>query len=101
MAANQNITSMKSKISILLPLFFFGLFTLHAQNPVPGTTQSQKMAIVGATLHLGNGEVIENGQVLFANGKIEQVGPTTQEAQVATKRLMPVESTYIPALLLC
>ncbi|MEL6274272.1 MAG: amidohydrolase family protein, partial [Bacteroidota bacterium] len=52
---------------------------LIAQNPVPNPPQSQKMAIVGATLHLGNGEVIENGQVLFSDGKIESVSNTSTD----------------------
>jgi len=70
---------MKSRINILLSLLLLGFCTLNGQNPIPGSAQNQKKAIVGATLHLGNGEVIENGQVLFTDGKIEDVGPATGE----------------------
>lgn len=32
------------------------------------------MALTGATIHVGNGTVIENGTVLFKDGKLERVG---------------------------
>ena len=39
---------------------------------------AQKMTtiIIGATIHVGNGEIIENGVVVLSNGKIETVGKT-------------------------
>lgn len=47
---------------------------LLAQNPVPAAEQSQPIAITGATAHLGNGQVIENAVITFADGKITSVG---------------------------
>ena len=38
------------------------------QTPAP--KQSKTVAIVGATAHLGNGEVIQNSTILFTDGKI-------------------------------
>lgn len=48
------------------------------QTPAP--KQSQAISIVGATAHIGNGQVIENATVVFENGKIVRVGAsaTTQ-----------------------
>jgi len=63
---------------LLLPLLLSGAGALNAQNPVPAPSQSKKIAVVGGTIHLGNGEVIENGQVLFAAGKIESVSGLTR-----------------------
>src|SRR3546814_4007075 len=41
---------------------------------IPAPPQEQPVLITGATIHIGNGEVIEQGAVLFRNGKIVAVG---------------------------
>lgn len=43
-------------------------------NIYPAPKQSQKTAITNATVHVGNGAVIENGTVVFDNGKITYAG---------------------------
>ena len=48
---------------------------LVAQPFLPGEEQSGPVAVVGATAHLGNGEVVEDAVVAFANGKLTYVGP--------------------------
>ncbi|SFR31458.1 Imidazolonepropionase [Robiginitalea myxolifaciens] len=57
---------------------FFGIallagWTLSAQQ-TPAGPQSETISITGATLHIGNGEVIENGTVVFSDGKITAIG---------------------------
>lgn len=42
--------------------------------PVPGKAQSQPLSLTNATIHIGNGTIIENGTVIFENGKITSVG---------------------------
>lgn len=42
-------------------------------NPAPATAQTTPIAITGATVHVGNGTVIENATVLFRDGEIENV----------------------------
>lgn len=74
---------MKSSYTgLLATLFFFCLAVpaLWAQNPVPGAPQAEKIAIINATIHVGNGQVIENGQILFSAGKIESVAGPTKRA---------------------
>lgn len=66
------------QLLLALCLIFFS--ALFAQNPVPGPEQSEKIAILNATVHIGNGQVIERGQVLFSNGKIESVSGPTKRA---------------------
>ncbi len=61
---------MKIKIlltAILCSTFFYGQQT-------PANPQTQALTIEGATAHLGNGEVIENSLIMFADGKITHVG---------------------------
>ncbi len=61
----------------ILTLLFAFTFTASgfAQATIsPAKSQTKKIVIVGATLHVGNGEVIENGYVAFDKGKITAVG---------------------------
>ncbi len=82
---------MNSKIKF--PLAF--LFTLlvgtcvFAQNPIPARAQQAPMAVLGATVHVGNGTVIEDATILVSNGRIERIGaglavPTGYETVDAT-----------------
>ncbi|RRO16478.1 amidohydrolase family protein [Flavobacteriaceae bacterium 14752] len=50
----------------------FTILNLSAQQ-TPAPEQSQPISIVGATAHIGNGEVVENAIVVFESGKITQV----------------------------
>lgn len=50
---------------------------LNAQETVyPAPVQSQTIVLTHATIHVGNGQVINDGMLVFANGKISSVGPT-------------------------
>ena len=46
---------------------------IYAQQ-TPAGIQTEPVSIEGATLHLGNGEVIENGLIMFSEGKLTFVG---------------------------
>jgi len=46
-----------------------------AQVPAPAAKQSKPILLKGATLHVGNGTVVENSAVGFDNGKITYAGP--------------------------
>ncbi|GAB3697091.1 amidohydrolase [Spirosoma flavus] len=47
--------------------------TSVAQNPAPGGAQTRTIALMGGTVHIGNGQVIPNGVVIFNNGIITNV----------------------------
>ncbi len=51
------------------------VFSIQAQNPSPVGKQTEEFLIKNATIHVGNGKVLENSSVLVENGKITQVGP--------------------------
>src|SRR5687768_14866672 len=60
---------------------FLSIFTLgflagaSAQETVyPAPKQSAPVVVRGATVHVGNGQVIENGTVVMVDGKITAVG---------------------------
>lgn len=74
-------------------IIFFSLFLAltgksNAQQ-VPGEVQTEPVTIVGATAHIGNGEVIENSLIIFENGKITTVAPVS-----STKRSYPGKVIY-------
>ncbi|HEY4322692.1 MAG TPA: amidohydrolase family protein [Mucilaginibacter sp.] len=43
-------------------------------NIVPAKAQSKPVVITGATIHVGNGQVINNGYIAFDKGKITGIG---------------------------
>ncbi|SFQ53306.1 amidohydrolase family protein [Parafilimonas terrae] len=43
-------------------------------NVLPAPAQTQAIALMHATIHIGNGQVIEDGTIVFAKGKITGVG---------------------------
>ena len=47
--------------------------TISNAQQTPGNQQSNSIAIIGATAHIGNGKVIENSIVIFKNGIIQNI----------------------------
>ncbi|MDF2189422.1 amidohydrolase family protein [Paraflavitalea sp. CAU 1676] len=70
-----------------------------AQETVyPAPAQTQTIALTNATVHVGNGQVIENGMVVFSKGKIIDVKPT---AVVADAKVIDCKGKHIyPGLIL-
>jgi imidazolonepropionase-like amidohydrolase len=60
---------MKTNIFALLMLASLGLYAQETMHPSPA--QSKKIVISGGTLHIGNGQVIENGTLSIEKGKIK------------------------------
>ncbi len=61
--------------NLLYTLLLLGLgYSGFAQVPAPAMAQEQGVVLLGATAHLGTGEVIENSAIAFENGKITFVG---------------------------
>ncbi|MGG9963197.1 amidohydrolase family protein [Ferruginibacter sp. SUN106] len=52
--------------------------TVAAQETVyPAPAQKETITLTNATIHVGNGNVINSGNVVITNGKITEVGATT------------------------
>ncbi|WP_336128454.1 amidohydrolase family protein [Mesoflavibacter sp. CH_XMU1422-2] len=60
------------KLNILILTLLVSLYGLAQQTPAP--KQTNAYTIEGATLHMGNGNVIKNSLIMFDNGKITFVG---------------------------
>ena len=67
---------MKIIKNISLSLLLVFTIQLTAQQ-TPADKQSETITIVGATAHIGNGEVIENSVITFENGKITSIEKAT------------------------
>lgn len=70
-----------------------------AQETVyPAPPQSQTIALTNATVHVGNGQVIENGMVVFSKGKIVDVRAA---APIADVKVIDCKGKHIyPGLIL-
>ena len=60
------------KLIKLISIVTVCVTTLNAQQ-TPGNQQSKSVAIIGATAHIGNGEIIENSIVVFDSGIIQNI----------------------------
>ncbi len=60
---------------IIFSILSFCFLVANAQETVyPAKKQTQPIAITGATVHVGNGQVLNNATVLIVDGKITAVG---------------------------
>ena len=72
---------MKQTISIISALF--AVCTAFSQsNVLPAPAQSGTVALTHATIHTGNGEVMDDGMIVFSNGKIIDVRKTAPIADI-------------------
>lgn len=60
-------------LSLLSVSTFVSTTSFAQANISPAPKQTQAIAITGATIHIGNGTVIENGTLVFDKGKIVSV----------------------------
>ncbi|MFM9909311.1 MAG: amidohydrolase family protein [Chitinophagaceae bacterium] len=61
-------------IIIIIFSFVFVNNTISQDDIYPAPPQKGTLFIKNATIHIGNGQVIENGIIKITNGKIEEVG---------------------------
>lgn len=82
---------MISSFKLTLGLLLAAGCVVGQQTPAPN--QSEPISITGATLHIGNGNLIENGTVVFKDGTITAIGsgiPTEgQVIDAAGKHVYP------------
>jgi imidazolonepropionase-like amidohydrolase len=83
----------------LYTLCTFIVTSITAQETMlPAPAQKETIALTNATIHVGNGQVIENGTVILKNGKITEVGAA---ASTAGAKLIDCKGKHIyPGLIL-
>ena len=73
------------KVFLSLGGLLLGTILSYGQaNISPAKAQSKAIVITGATIHIGNGQVIQNGYIAFDKGKITAVGSGAAPASGAT-----------------
>lgn len=84
---HTNQRTIMKKYIFSLVLSATGLMCFAQANISPAKKQSKTIAITGATIHVGNGTVIENGTILFSNGKIISVTAGGQVPQDGVSKI--------------
>ena len=60
-------------LAIIIVVFILYYTSTNAQQ-TPAKSQNETISILGATAHIGNGQVIENSTIVFEDGKITAIG---------------------------
>ena len=68
---------MNKKILTLFLAMATSAVAFGQANISPAKPQAQRVILLGGVVHVGNGELIENGYVIFEKGKITGVGDAT------------------------
>jgi imidazolonepropionase-like amidohydrolase len=68
---------MNKYITTAIALFASVSLTYGQANISPAKPQSQRIIVLGATIHTGDGKVIENGYLTLEKGKITGIGDAT------------------------
>ncbi len=66
-----------------------------SQNPAPAIKQTRPIVLTGATIHVGNGQVIQNGSIAFDKGIITRVGPAGSLTADASAETIDVKGKHI------
>lgn len=76
---------------------FLALLSFHAfGQQTPAQEQTKPIAIIGATAHIGNGEVINNSLIIFEKGKLSLVADaTTIKVDLAGKQVIEANGKHI------
>ena len=69
--------------------------SVQAQNPAPAKPQTKPVVLTGATIHIGNGQVIQNGAIAFDKGIITQVGTAASVTSPAGSETVDVKGKHI------
>lgn len=78
---------------ILIAFLVISGKSIAQQTPAP--EQSEAVTIVGATAHLGNGEVIENSLIIFEDGKLTQVLDATATKMQYRGEIIQAEGKHV------
>ncbi len=87
---------MNKYISTAIALFASVSLSYGQANISPAKAQSQKIIVMGATIHTGDGKVIENGYITLEKGKITGIGDaTTVKFSTNDARLITANGKHI------
>ena len=82
------------KIIKLITLSIVCVFTATAQQ-TPADNQSEFIAIIGGTAHIGNGNVIQNSLITFENGVLQNVSKYIGTEDTSNMKVINAENQHI------
>lgn len=93
---------MKTKALSIIIIFIFITGKMNAQVPAPAPSQEKGIILIGATAHLGNGQLISNSAIAFVKGKITLVsGSNNQNLDLSAYKVIDVKGKHVyPGLIL-
>ena len=80
--------------SIIAAFLIAGTGMANAQQ-TPAPAQSESILITGATAHIGNGQMVENSAIGFADGKITYVGPASGAEASGFDQVINAEGKHV------
>ncbi len=83
-----------NKLIVAIAALFFSTL-VAALPPAPAKPQQGPIAVTGATIHVGNGEVIENGVVTFADGVITGVYQNSESADLTNHTVIDKSGEHL------
>lgn len=89
------------KILIAFSLLATSYIGRSQENVYPTPKQTGTFYITNATIHVGNGQVIEKGIIKVTNGKIESVGTQPAQASTGATTYDAAGKHVYPGLILC
>src|SRR5262245_8094840 len=72
------------QLLIVTMLFLTTKASLSQPNILPASAQKETIVLTHATIHIGNGEVIDDGTIIFSGGKITAVGKSVDVSNAKT-----------------
>lgn len=79
----------------LLIMATFAMSQINAIVPEPAPDQSEPIVITGAVIHIGNGQVIENGVLAFDKGLITYVGTDANRPEFFSHQIINVQRRHV------
>lgn len=76
-------------------ILLFATITLTAQQPIPANKQIKSILLVGATAHIGDGNVIEQSAIGFKDGKITVVTTLAEVDKNTFEEIIDVSGKHI------
>jgi imidazolonepropionase-like amidohydrolase len=72
------------KVSLNILLLFIFVIIKAQETVYPAPPQKETLALIHGTIHIGNGEIINDGIIIFSNGKITDVRNFSPVADIKT-----------------
>ncbi len=80
---------------IVLILLTLSYPIAYAIVPGPAVEQSEPIAIIGATIHIGDGTIINDGVLTFAKGVITAVGTANENIDLLNHRIIDLQGQHL------